>query len=236
MLIINNVLSVDETLRFFQNADLNGKIEDVILSEQCMESVFLEHQDLNRQSFCRKNSLVKRIRRRLGRKRRLSRYSDGYPYSVGPMCAVNQCKTEWLLYMTEDTFLLDDGGHDWILQAMELIRDTEIFFTANPVWNLNVREAYEESEGKQGDFLISSGFSDQCFLIHIPKFFRQKGIYSETNEISEKLYPDYGGNTFEQRVNAYMRNHGLKRLTHIKSGYWSQTRKKEDVEKCIWIP
>lgn len=88
----------------------------------------------------------------------------------------------------------------------------------NPVWNYQFGEAYQEAVEKRGDFLISHGFSDQCYLIRTREF--QSKIYNEHNQSSER-YPKYGGELFEKRVDSYMRNHERLRATYKKLSYFS---------------
>ena len=60
------------------------------------------------------------------------------------------------------------------------------------------------------------GFSDQCFLVRSKDF--KASIYNESNPASER-YPEHGGETFEKRVDSWMRNHNYQRLT-FKHGYY----------------
>jgi hypothetical protein len=57
---------------------------------------------------------------------------------------------------------------------------------------------------------VGFGFSDQCFLVRTADF--RAPIYNELNDLSAR-YPGYGGELFEKRVDAWMRNHGFLRAT-----------------------
>ena len=66
------------------------------------------------------------------------------------------------------------------------------------------------------DFYLGYGFSDQCYLLGMDVF--KKQIYGEKNPESER-YPSYGGEYLEKRIDAYMRNHKLLRITSKKVWY-----------------
>jgi hypothetical protein len=93
---------------------------------------------------------------------------------------------------------------------------TPDILVANPAWNNRFGEAKAESFKEDDNWFYSYGFSDQCYLIRAENFRQQ--IYNEQHAASER-YPKYGGNLFEKRVDAYMRNKGLKRVTSKKIAY-----------------
>ena len=82
-------------------------------------------------------------------------------------------------------------------------------------------EAQNEAYDEDDDFWYSYGFSDQCCLLNIKRIKQLPQIFSETNEITEKVFPFYAGNHFERRISAYMRNHDLHRITYKHSSYVS---------------
>jgi hypothetical protein len=82
---------------------------------------------------------------------------------------------------------------------------------ANPVWNFGYDEAKEIAFKEDEDWYYGYGFSDQCYLINPINF--NKPIYNEHNPASGR-YPDYGGESFEKRVDSYMRNNKLGRITN----------------------
>jgi hypothetical protein len=56
------------------------------------------------------------------------------------------------------------------------------------------------------------------YLVRTSDF--KERIYNENNSLSER-YPKYGGELFEKRVDAYMRNHDKYRITHNGISYIS---------------
>lgn len=56
-------------------------------------------------------------------------------------------------------------------------------------------------------------------MIDVDKIKGIKDFFSEKNAITEKLYPFYGGNLFERRFSAYLRNHDLLRATYKNASY-----------------
>ncbi len=77
-------------------------------------------------------------------------------------------------------------------------------------------EAKQESISEIEHFFVGFGFSDQSFLVRTNDF--KKPIYNEYNSASER-YPQYGGETFEKRVDSWMRNHQYLRLTYKHGTY-----------------
>src|SRR5574344_2438379 len=79
---------------------------------------------------------------------------------------------------------------------------------------LTKRESFEFD----GQYGLSYGFSDQCYLIRVDEFKRR--IYNFKNEASER-YPKYGGELFEKRVDAYLRDNRRLRAIDFKANYIS---------------
>ncbi|MBP2644562.1 MAG: hypothetical protein H6Q75_2 [Firmicutes bacterium] len=136
-------------------------------------------------------------------------FDGGLYYSIQHLAAIYLCPTPYLLGFTGDSMLAKP--FNWIESAIKKLNCSEILKVANPTWNHRYLEAKEESLYELEDFYISYGFSDQCYLIEADQF--RAPIYNEKNIISER-YPLYGGNTFEKRVDSWMRNHHFYRLTH----------------------
>ena len=105
---------------------------------------------------------------------------------------------------------------DWITPAIDIFKLRNDIIVANPTWNFKYDEAKNESFDEIGDFYLGYGFSDQCFLIKTETF--KHKIYNETH-IDSQRYPSYGGELFEKRVDSFMRNHKLRRLTSKKVSY-----------------
>jgi hypothetical protein len=103
---------------------------------------------------------------------------------------------------------------------------------ANPVWNRRYDEARRESSFEVDSFYVSYGFSDQCFLVRTGDF--RAPIYNESNIASER-YPEYGGETFEKRVDSWMRNHGYLRLTFKWGSYVHEDFSKNSLLRAINI-
>jgi hypothetical protein len=104
----------------------------------------------------------------------------------------------------------------WISDAFKILEERSEVFVANANWDKEFLLTEEESFDSIDDFFLGFGFSDQCYLIRT-KDFRQP-IYNEHLEVSAR-YPEYGGELFEKRVDSYMRNHNLYRITSKKASY-----------------
>ena len=154
----------------------------------------------------------------------------GYYYSNHELVGVYLCDTDYLLYFTGDTWL--DKKVGWVEPALIEMEKNENYKVANPVWNRKYDEAKKEALSEIPDFYVGFGFSDQCFLVK-PKDFKAP-IYGETNPLSER-YPKYGGETFEKRVDSWMRNHNYLRLTYKHGTYLHEDFPANDFQRKIEI-
>lgn len=154
-------------------------------------------------------------------------FGRGYPYSISELVGIYASKADYLLYYMSDSY--PKRRHSWIKPALQLLENRGDLVVANPCWNDRFAEAAAESFGQEGDFLIGYGFSDQCFLAKMSVF--RSPIYNERNPASER-YPGYADEAFEKRVDAYMRNHGAKRLTHRFESYMHRNIPKSGLKRA----
>lgn len=144
-------------------------------------------------------------------------FKGGYYYSISELVSIYLCNTEFLLHFSSDSIL--EKPFNWIDLSILKLQEDERFKVANPVWNGNIFEAKQESFEEDENFYIGYGFSDQCYLIRTNDF--KNKIYNEKNPLSER-YPIYGGELFEKRVDAWMRNNHYKRITFKHGNYIHQ--------------
>ncbi len=137
-----------------------------------------------------------------------SSFGKGYVYSISELVAIYLCRTDYLLHFSGDTTLARRSS--WIERTLELFERNPKIKTATPLWTVMLDLAKAEAIEEDGEFYIGYGFSDQCYLVKVSDF--RARIYNETNASSAR-YPKYGGELFEKRVDAYMRNHGWYRAT-----------------------
>ncbi len=138
----------------------------------------------------------------------------GYVYSIAELVGIYLCQTPYLLHFSGDAIL--ERKRSWVPEALEELSRSTSAAVANPTWNGCYGQAAGEAHGIRGDFFVGYGFSDQCYLIRSRDF--RARFYEETNPLSER-YPSYGGELFEKRVDAWMRNHCRERLTHRSVSY-----------------
>lgn len=150
-------------------------------------------------------------------------FQGGYYYSIAELLGIYKCETEYLLHFSGDSFL-KKNNHNWINDAIEVMKNQPNIFVANPTWNGKFSEAKNESFDETEKFYVGYGFSDQTYLIRTADFKRK--IYNEKNRMSER-YPKYGGELFEKRVDSFMRNNEKLRITHKKSSYLSSNFPKD---------
>lgn len=154
----------------------------------------------------------------------------GYYYSIAELVGLYVCDTEYLLHYSSDS----GPAHrtNWIPLAIATMLETPEAVVANLTWNGNFKEASKESFSQTKDFFLAYGFSDQCYLVRTDQF-RQR-IYGEYNAASER-YPAYGGELFEKRVDAWMRNNDRCRLTFKHSSYHHRNFPKKYWQKRLLL-
>jgi hypothetical protein len=138
----------------------------------------------------------------------------GYYYSNHELASIYLCSTDYLLFFTSDTTLHEKVS--WIDAVLTEFEKNSNYKVANLVWNRKFEEAKSESSSEIKDFFVGFGFSDQCFFVRTDDFKAQ--IYNEAHPASAR-YPGYGGETFEKRVDSWMRNHNYLRLTYKHGSY-----------------
>ena len=218
-LFINNVNDYSKVTKMADRAVSQGVITNYYQSDNNADRVLSSlFGGIPRESFIRQLPIMQRVKKFIKRRKGPVRF-DGYYFSIAPLEAIYFCKTEWLLFFTGDACIESKDGFDWVEKAIAIMEKDDRFIVANPVWNSKYEEAESEKEGELQEFWVSSGFSDQCFLVNVSRLKAINGLLNEKNRLSEKQYPCYGGQCFERRINAYMRNHNLKRLTYKNSSY-----------------
>lgn len=155
-------------------------------------------------------------------------FGKGYCYSIAELVGLYLSRSDYHLHFSSDARMASDHEDDWIGQAVELMDAHPEYAVANALWNRKTNEARKESFGETEHFFTGYGFSDQCYLVR-NELFRQP-IYNEKHPESER-YPAYGGELFEKRVDSYMRNHNLVRLTHKKASYLHRNFPKNKLKK-----
>ena len=142
--------------------------------------------------------------------------AHGYVYSIAELVGIYRCKSDYLLHFSGDS-RMESGAPRWIDDAIHVMEQRPEVLVANPLGNSEHREAQYRAFGEDANWYYSCGFSDQCYLVNVNSV-RKEEVYSETHPASER-FPAYGGELFEKRVDAYMHNHKLQRITSKHAGY-----------------
>jgi hypothetical protein len=138
----------------------------------------------------------------------------GYVYSIAELVSIYLCRTDYLLHFSGDS--MPAASINWIDAALQRFEQNDRTRVANLTWNRRYDEARKESFAEDDDFYVGYGFSDQMYLVRTVDF--QAPIYNETHPLSTR-YPHYGGELFEKRVDSWMRNHELHRITFKHGSY-----------------
>lgn len=141
----------------------------------------------------------------------------GYVYSISELVGLYLSNSEYVLHFAGDTVLA--APYEWLPAALSMMEARPEVAVANVSWTATTEAVRSECTAEDGQFLLGQGFSDQMYLVRAKEF--KSGIYGETNPASER-YPAYGGDLFEKRVDAWMRNHGRLRATWIGGHYVHQ--------------
>jgi hypothetical protein len=156
-----------------------------------------------------------------------SSFGRGYVYSISELVGLYASTADYLLHFASDSY--PKRRSRWIEPAIELMENRSDLVIANLCWNNRYRQAKNQSFDQAGDFFVSYGFSDQCYLAKMSVF--RAPIYGEHNPASAR-YPDYADELFEKRVDAYMRNHGAKRLTYRFESYTHRNIPKSGLKRA----
>lgn len=136
-----------------------------------------------------------------------------YYNAIAPLSAIYHCKSDYLLYMTGDCYVLK--AVNWIEKAIRLMEKNPLYKVANLTWNGRLDEVRKESyRKKRGFYIAKQGFSDQMFLVKLKDF--KQPIYQEIREDSQH-FPR--GDVFEKRVFSYLKNRGYQRLIYKRGSY-----------------
>lgn len=192
-IIINNVNNRNEVEKYCKKQIKEGVIDCYFVVED-YESEVLEHFGIEKQSF-----------------------AGGYYYSIAELVGIYLCETDYLLHYSSDSFI-KSNQLNWINEAVEIMEENPDIFVANATWNDNFEEVRKGTIDEIGNFSVGRGFSDQCYLVRTKDFMFP--MYHDKNPLSER-YPKYGGELFEKRVDAYMRNNEKLRITHKQASYRS---------------
>lgn len=123
---------------------------------------------------------------------------EGHPYTVSELYAVNNVKSEYILWYASD---VKPPAENWIETAIPLLEEYPI---VSPFWSEPYKEYVKTCDRqevggfKQTDF----GFEDHMFSDHayIARTEVMRNIDYETDSYVKKYYPPHGGNSFECRV------------------------------------
>ena len=192
-IIINNVKHRSTVEKYCEQKIREGVI-DCYFAVEDFETEILNYFEISRESF-----------------------KGGYYYSIAELLGIYKCETEYLLHFSGDSYL-KKTNQNWVSDAVTIMENNHSVFVANPTWNDKFEEVKKEAIDETDKFHIGYGFSDQSYLIRTDDFKRK--IYNENNIVSER-YPKYGGELFEKRVDAFMRNNEKFRITHKESSYLS---------------
>jgi hypothetical protein len=155
-------------------------------------------------------------------------FKGGYYYSIQELAGIYNCRTDYLMHFSGDSMITN--REPWIDAAIGRMEADKSILVANPNWDRKNTEAKAESLSEDAEFFRGFGFSDQCYLIRAADF--KKRIYNEKHEASRR-YPDYAGEIFEKRVDSYMRNHNLQRITSMKAFYRHQNFPRDPLRRAL---
>jgi len=203
VVMINNVDDIDKVRHYAEKKMKKGIIDQYFIVDDYAKTA-LDFFNIDIQSF-----------------------DGGYYYSIAELVGIYTCKTDFLIHFSSDT-IADNSRSSWIREAIEILNERRDVLVANPTWDFNFLQAKEESFDSAGNFFLGYGFSDQCYMIRTDDF--RKQIFNEKHPLSDR-YPKYGGELFEKRVDSYMRNHTLFRITSKQSCYIHKNFSKNKLER-----
>lgn len=134
-------------------------------------------------------------------------------YSDAPFVAITLPGNHWLLYWDAEIELLN--RYNWVDPSIQLMSSNADILVANPNWLPNTIR--DEMLCEVESFLLSYGFSDQCFLLNRKNI--QQIIWDKFCPISLRYPLAHISTVFEQRIDAYMRRSQKLRATFMHATY-----------------
>jgi len=131
------------------------------------------------------------------------------------LVAVVSAQPGYLLYCCAEVEMAEP--FDWITPAIDVFRKNRDILVANPLWESDPSGVERESLRRDGCHFVGRGFSDQCFLVDAERL--AKPVYRYKHPTGDRYPMSDLGDIFEKRVDAYMRNEGLLRLTDPRASY-----------------
>lgn len=190
VLYINNVTDPDKVRFYAERLKVQGVITEHVLVDDYADEA-LAFFGLDRESF-----------------------KGGYYYSIQELVGIYRCRTDYLLHFSGDSIL--DGSFPWIDPTLDRMNEDARIKAATCLWNHKAQEADQESLEQDSDYWLDYGFSDQCYLVKVSDF--RAPIYGERHSVSER-FPVYGGELFEKRVDAWLRNNEYLRCVYKHGSY-----------------
>jgi hypothetical protein len=131
------------------------------------------------------------------------------------LVAVTCAAPTYLLYCCAEVDLVTP--FDWITDAVAKMESDPRILVANPSWASDPGGAQRESLRRDGHYWLGDGFSDQCFLAAASRL--AAPIYRYKHSAGGRYPMSELGDTFEKRVDAYMRHHNLSRISDSRAFY-----------------
>ena len=132
---------------------------------------------------------------------------DCSAYALGPLCALYNSTSDYLLYFTEDCSI-EEEGDEWIDSGIEALEQHSDYIAVRPTDD-DLDERYRTVFHYLDRFWIGYMFTDRMFLTNINTM-----SHIDFNAAPTGNYPPYGGAGFEAKVFYYMKKAKLKILIH----------------------
>jgi hypothetical protein len=158
-------------------------------------------------------------------------FKGGYNYSIAELVGLYRCGTPYLLHFAGDTLPGNNTTDVWLPTLLQGLRDHPEWAVVNLSWDGKYAEVRRDAGEILEPWAIGYGFSDQMYLVRSAEF--KAAIYNETH-VAGQRYPAYGGNLFEKRVDAYMRNHRRLRATLLTAAYEHKNYPKTKWQSLFW--
>ncbi len=140
----------------------------------------------------------------------------GYYYSIAELVSIYFTETKYLLHFSSDTTITADVPKNWLTTGINVLENNHNVKVFNLTWNNDYSAAKKESEYEDTECYYGYGFSDQMYLIRTADF--RQPIYNYYHKASDR-YPNHGGESFEKKVDSWMRKNSFFRATYKHGSY-----------------
>lgn len=156
----------------------------------------------------------------------------GYYYSIAELVSIYLTTTDYLLHFSSDAIVAPETPKNWLEIGIDTLEQHPQIKVFNLTWDRKYRDVLRDLKFEDAQNCYGHGFSDQMYLIKTEDF--KRPIY-EFHHAASEIYPAYGGELFEKKVDSWMRCNEYLRATFKHGSYLHQNHPKNAFKKRMKV-